>query len=237
LHKFSQSTVGLKRLFLIFIILILLAALALGAYFLAWPTIWWKQKMTVTVETPQGEVSGSSVVRSLVSYEPHFLPDTGYFHYSWRGEAVTVALPEGQYLFVLLGHPPRMAEAVFKDSLPEHWSRADDHGRSYFRKLSSLRESRAVPPKTLPIFVTFTDPSDPSTVAEVVPDDLAATFGPGYALKSVTLEITGEPVTKGEAEKVLGWLEEYPETPVLSKIEPHDFSFAAKLRQGSFIHR
>ena len=53
-----------------------------------------------------------------------------------------------------------MAEAVFKDSLPEHWSKADDHGRSYFRKLSSLTESRAVPPKALPVFVTFTDIAD-----------------------------------------------------------------------------
>lgn len=201
-----QSTVGLKRLLLILAILVLLAALAMGAFFLAWPTIWWKQKMTVTVETPQGEMSGSSVVRSLVSYEPHFLPDIGYFHYSWHGEAVTVALPDGRYLFALLGHPPRRAETVFKDSLPEHWSKADDHGRAYFRKLSSLRESRAVPPEALPVFVTFTDPADPATIAEVDPEDLAASFGPGYALTSVTLEIIGEPMTKGEVEKVLGWM-------------------------------
>lgn len=201
-----RSTVDLKRLLLILAILILLVALALGAYFLAWPTIWWKQKMTVTVETPQGEMSGSSVVRSLVSYEPHFLPDMGYFAYSWRGEAVTVALPDGRYLFVLLGNPPRMAEAVFKDSLPEHWSGADDHSRAYFRKLSNLRESRAVPPETFPVFVTFTDPADPATVVEVDPYNLAAAFGPGYALKSVTLEVTSEPVVKGEVEKVLPWL-------------------------------
>lgn len=237
LQKSSQSTAGLKRFFLILASLVLLAALALGAYFLAWPTIWWKQKMTVTVATPEGEVSGSSIVRSLVSYEPHFLQDTGYFHYSWRGEAVTVVLPDGRYLFVLLGHPPSMAEAVFKDSLPEHWSKANDHGRSYFRKLSSLRESRAVPPETFPVFVTFTDPANPATVARVDPGDLAASFGHGYRLKSVMLEITDAPVTKGEVEKALGWIGEYPETPVLTKIDPHDFSFAAKLRQGSFIQR
>ena len=41
------------------------------------------------------------------------------------------------------------------------------------------------------------------------PDDLAAHFGPGYALSSITLAITDEPVTKGRVEAVLGWLEAY----------------------------
>lgn len=227
----------MKRFLLVLPVLVLLTALALGAAFLAWPTISWKQKMTVTVETPRGEVAGSSVVRSIVSYSPRFLPDTGYFHYSWRGEAVTVALPEGRYLFALLGHPPGLAQAVLEDRLPEHWSKASDRGRFYFRKLAGLRESRAVPPENLPAFVTFADVSDPATVAEVNPADLAATFGLGYSLKSVTLEITDEPVTNGAVGTVLAWLGEYPESPVLPKVDHLDFSFAAKLRQGNFLNR
>jgi len=43
-------------------------------------------------------------------------------------------------------------------------------------------------------------------VQQVDPDDLSATFGAGYALRAVTLEITTAPVTSGVVEGVLGWL-------------------------------
>ena len=64
-----------------------------------------------------------------------------------------------------------------------------------------------LPPDTYPLLVTFTDIADPKTVKRVDPDDLAATFGPGYRLASVTLEITDEAVTEGRVQSVLGWLD------------------------------
>ncbi|MCP4071882.1 MAG: hypothetical protein GY742_09120, partial [Hyphomicrobiales bacterium] len=59
-----------------------------------------------------------------------------------------------------------------------------------------------------PLLVTFTDINDPASVKRVDPYDLEKHFGTGVKLKAVTLEITGEPVTKGEVEKVLGWFYE-----------------------------
>lgn len=56
-----------------------------------------------------------------------------------------------------------------------------------------------------PMLVTFTDLSDPTSVAEVDPDDLAATFGKGVRLKRITVQITDDPVTTGIEER-LGWL-------------------------------
>ncbi|MBS0563021.1 MAG: hypothetical protein JSR87_00565 [Proteobacteria bacterium] len=52
--------------------------------------------------------------------------------------------------------------------------------------------------------VTFDDISDPKSVRQVDPADLAATFGPGVALKAVTLAVTDAPVTEGKVEGVLG---------------------------------
>ncbi|WP_417415418.1 hypothetical protein [Hoeflea sp.] len=72
-----------------------------------------------------------------------------------------------------------------------------------------MRASRELSPKQYPLLVTFADINDPASVALVDPDDLAASFGPGYALSSITLAITDEPVTKGRVEAVLGWLEAY----------------------------
>ena len=44
------------------------------------------------------------------------------------------------------------------------------------------------------------------TLRRVDPGDLAAVFGQGVRQKSVTLEVTDEPVTEGVVEGVLGWL-------------------------------
>jgi hypothetical protein len=60
------------------------------------------------------------------------------------------------------------------------------------------------------MLVTFADESDPTSVALVDPDDLAATFGEGTALRRITIELTDEPVTTGIKER-LGWLSKYPE--------------------------
>lgn len=51
--------------------------------------------------------------------------------------------------------------------------------------------------------MTFADIEDPSSVQLVDPNDLAATFGEGYALKKITINATRKPVTDGVFEEVL----------------------------------
>ena len=75
--------------------------------------------------------------------------------------------------------------------------------------MEKLRGKKPVARDHYPMLVTFDDIAKPETVKQVDPDDLAATFGPGYALKQVSLELTDEPVTEGEIEEILGWLEEH----------------------------
>ncbi len=60
------------------------------------------------------------------------------------------------------------------------------------------------------MLVTFGDLDDPTSVEEVDPDDLGATFGEGNSLRRITVQITDDPVTTG-IEKRLEWLSEYPE--------------------------
>ena len=59
---------------------------------------------------------------------------------------------------------------------------------------------------SFPYLVRFRDLADPKSVEEVKPGDLAASFGKGYALKGLTIQMTDAPVTVG-IEKRLGWLE------------------------------
>lgn len=64
---------------------------------------------------------------------------------------------------------------------------------------------RKVPRESRPMLVTFDELGDPTSVALVDPDDLASTFGEGYVLRRITVQMTDDPVTTGIEER-LGWL-------------------------------
>jgi hypothetical protein len=194
-------------------VLVTLAILAIcfvllpwGCYRLIWPTYTWNQKLTLTVETPDGEVSGSGVVRVAWSDSPDLFGDAPHWHSEVHGEATVVDLGDGKYLFALIGGAERLALRVFHEG---RFPQDTDGLAPIIRTVAAQKRgtARRVSPEAMPLLVTFADIADPRTVARVDPDDLAATFGPGYVLKSVTLKITGEPVTEGEVERVLPWLE------------------------------
>jgi hypothetical protein len=166
----------------------------------------WHQKMTVEVETPDGMKSGSAVT-SVSWWENEFFKDGAALQSSIKGEAVVVDLGSGRYLFALLSHAndsgymAGLAPRIVVDRDQLVWS------------LEAIKRAKAssgrleVPSKHFAMLVTFTDINDPKSVTEVNPANLGATFGVGYALKSIMLEITDEPVTEGTVKSVLGWLE------------------------------
>jgi hypothetical protein len=160
----------------------------------------WRQKMTVTVETPAGEVSGSSV--SEVSWRKHWIQTDGVgWSYDLTGEAVVVEVAPGRFLFALLtgaGTTEYMG-TVAAASITGREGRVIDG--ALFGEVQGRRGRAAgvitVPEVQYPMLVTFGDIAKPETVREVDPEDLSAVFGEGVRLKAVTLEITEEPVTEG----------------------------------------
>ncbi|WP_299866291.1 hypothetical protein [uncultured Hoeflea sp.] len=178
----------------------------------------WHQKLIVTVETPDGVKTGSSVVlvglHDTTGNEWMTLPQARGARYELTGEAVVLELAPGRYLFTLLKGLPYATNVFFPDEPPVETAPA----------LADMRASRELSPKQYPLLVTFADINDPASVTRVDPDDLAAIFGPGYALSSITLEITDEPVTKGRVEAVLGWLGD-----IKGRIKPTDKKYADEL--------
>lgn len=171
----------------------------------------WNQRLTLIVETPQGEVRGSAVTRvtktetsgSLVLMEARGVQS------KVEGEAVVVEVAPGKFLFALLsGSNEEKRDAT-------HWvypayrlSEADSYGGEMMKLLSQPHDTPVpLPPEGWPMLVTFDDITKPETVRRVNPADLAAVFGEGVRLKAVTLEITVEAVTEGRVEAVLPWLE------------------------------
>ena len=202
-----RITAGLKRLFLILALIPLLASCGSGYS--------WSQKLTLVVETPEGEVSGSSTVHVAWHNDRDLFGDAPHWRSEVRGEATVVELGDGKYLFALIGGAERQALRVFHEG---RFPRDTDGLAPIIRKVAAQRHgvSRRVRPEAMPLLISFTDISDPMTVARVDPDNLAATFGPGYALKLATLEITDEPLTEGEVERILPWfsnLEQFRRNP------------------------
>lgn len=189
------------------LVLLGLAALSLGG---CGNNQSWNQKLTVTVDTPAGEVSGSAV--TAISWSKNFFSG-GWGGASWhsavKGEAVVVDLGSGKLLFALLSHSDsndyiaNLATRLVMDTTDRAWSKAA------FAGVRNLGEPTPVPPKLYPLLVTFADINDPKTVTKVDPANLAASFGPGYVLKAIMLEVTAERVREGVLEKSLVWLPDY----------------------------
>lgn len=200
----------------------------------------WRQKLTITIETPAGEVSGASV--SEVSWRKHWIRTDGMgWDYELTGEAVVVEVTPGRYLFALLqgaGTTEYMG-SVAAASIAGRKGRVIDG--TLFDEVRDRRDRAAgvitVPQYQYPMLVTFADITDPASVELVDPADLAASFGPGVRLKSVVLEVTDEAVTEGVVEGKLAWIGKYPETRLFSEISPTDFSPETQLDQGMFIRR
>lgn len=177
-------------------------------------TVSWNQRLTLVIETPQGEVRGSAVTRveNVTSKGALVLVEARGTRSYWTGEAVAVEVLPGKWLFALLqseggtdaGHwvfaAYDLGTAVGADGYP-----------SYDAAMAKLRAQPLdvpvpLPAEGMPMLVAFDEITDPKTVRRVDPRNLAAVFSEGVRLKAVTLEITDEPVTEGRIEGVLGWL-------------------------------
>ena len=176
-------------------------------------------RLTVEVETPVGLKSGSSVIevqQTLVRAGSS--PANQAVERRVRGEAVAVDLPGGMTLFALLRAKNNVdwATLVFPKLAPQR------KGEPFVEQLDNVLEvtgtqvlPRKWPPRlyvpeseAYPLLVTFEDQADPTTVAEVDPDDLSASFGKGVRLKRLTVELTDDPVTTG-IDRRLPWMSAY----------------------------
>lgn len=169
----------------------------------------WNQRLTLVIETPQGEVRGSAVTRvtktetsgSLV------LPEARGVRSKVEGEAVVVEVVPGKFLFALLsGSDEWERDAANWVYTAYQLIEVDSHSRAMGTiRTQPLDTPVPMPPEGWPMLVTFDDITKPETVRRVDPADLVAVFGEGVRLKAVTLEVTREAVTAGQVEGVLGW--------------------------------
>ncbi len=179
-------------------------------------------RMTVEVETPDGVRTGSSVMEVRSAKYVRLTSEERPGSIGLIGEAVVVDLADGP-LFALLVNddvPPRLAFRVVA-ALDPRVNRQQSSVETVRRLGKAPGKVKAeLPREHWPKMLRFSDLADPTSVALVDPDDLAATFGEGTALKRITVQITDEPLTTG-IEKRLGWLSEEGKFGLNAKDNPH----------------
>lgn len=159
----------------------------------------WHQKITVSVSTPGGVKTASSIMQASIGEKGGWWSPaeaTGAIT-SVSGEAVALEVAPGKYLFALLRDTPPAYEVFFPDVPPLEIA----------AKLPGLPETRELMPSQYPMLVTFVDLDDPASVKRVDPMRLDAAFGAGYRLNSISMSITNEPVQRGRIKQVLPWIE------------------------------
>jgi len=172
----------------------------------------YRYRLTVEVETPEGLRTGSSVIEvQQTLMRAGGSPANQAVRWRVRGEAVAVDLPGGKTLFALLrsDNDPDWASRVYILLAPQENKGFEDALNDVLELTGERTLPRMRPPvafleerSAYPTLVTFGDLTDPTSVAEVDPDDLAATFGEGVRLKRITVELTDDPVTSGIGERL-----------------------------------
>lgn len=175
----------------------------------------WHQKVTVTVETPNGVKRGASVTRvtwrDYSEFERAIALTGSGGSIRENGEAAHVAVAPDKHLFLLLTQSPinlcfAALRAQTNRPADREVNRWGGVGMAlYTPTLRAERRVMPLPREKYPELVTFTDPLVPTSARAVDPDRLDAVFGPGYRLSSITVEITDEPVTRRIA-TILPWL-------------------------------
>lgn len=191
------------------------------------PSGTWRYKMTVMVETPEGVKTGSAVREITVITGIQITPESKPIS-RLTGEAVIVDLGERGVLFALLkGNKLGEDYAKFLPfyAFPYEKGGLTPEGIKYYRSLKA--PPVVLEPDLYPQFVHFKDIDNPKTVELVmemkscgnpqsgIPRGMACIekdrfeeiFGEGVRLKSVTAEMTDEPITLGQVSRTLKWLE------------------------------
>ncbi|WP_420383711.1 hypothetical protein [Novosphingobium sp.] len=217
----DKLTVGAVKAVLLFSVLLIA-----GCGSTTYPP--YRYKETVIVQTPQGIRSGYTVIEVRMYKEGQSNPfDGGAIHGKVKGEAAAIELPDGRTLFALLTSPAnhgwaqgayQMLAQLTPDEMAKPYNPNNTAFDIQYRRAMAMKGPQVLPRAMpsgaaepgrfvsgYPWFVTFVNINDPNSVQVVDPDNLAATFGEGYKLKSIILEKTSDPLGHS-IRKILPWI-------------------------------
>ncbi|MGO9391263.1 hypothetical protein [Rhodoblastus sp.] len=212
----------------------------------------YRYKLTLSLDTPDGVKTGYNVVE--LNYFEVGIPMRGEPH-TTRGQGIYIDLGPGRRpLIALLEHIRRANEgcknfvcnfAPWNEDEPTFMiGRACGLHDDFMNKLHRVglsawldlhcRQPITISTKDLPELVTFAGINDPKSVASVDPDNLAATLGPGVTWRSITIQTTDEPLTKGIDEH-LPWVRGYKDNIPIPGIDSFQYKNSTFIYLQYFI--
>jgi hypothetical protein len=187
----------------ILLALFLVVGCALAWLYFSFPTVSYRYRLTVAVET-DGEVhTGSSVIGLLFRFHPKWLgPSAGTYNVLVTDQAVLINLGQRGALVVALGsypYDPSIINASLLPScafLPVVWKDPSDTPTTLEnqRAISQARGPVDLGPGCMPAFYWFSNPADLAGAKQVKPADFVTVIGDATRLVSAQVEITRDPV-------------------------------------------
>lgn len=224
--SFKSFVTGLakKLLIIAFIIgLLIFAAYKYGFFGI------WNYKVTVNVETPEGIRQGSAV-RSVRVLRTFTLLGTSPVDKNPIGEAVAIDLGKQGYLFATTGFDDYTI--LFEAFPPPNKAGLSFEGIRYYNKIGNVKASLDL--QKYPFLVAFKDIKNPLSVFRVTQENSEQVIGQGVRIRSVTVEMTKEPVTK-RIMTILPWLSNMWSTSLSGKRYTGGKALADNLSGAYFI--
>jgi hypothetical protein len=195
------------------VILAIVASAVVVGYRFFYPTFSYHVRLSVAVDRRGRTLVGSSVIEiSEVSFPTFGFLDEG-LGFESRGEAAFLDMGDGNNLTALLGMGGfsnddivKIAQRTFFD---ETYQKNPEFGTlsfAYKTLEADIGKPRDLIGEQMPTLARFRDVDVPKTIEAVNPADLESSYGPGFRLLKVTLEVTHDSVTSGVIEKRLPWL-------------------------------
>jgi hypothetical protein len=185
-------------------------------YFVEYPTIYYRFKLTVEVQTPDGVKSGSVVNEEAYTFSyigKEFMPSQGGG--VTRAEALFVDLGAGKNLIVTLDVDPNRQydtpHSLDMAAIGQGFCYDCLGDAALFRRdlfTAPKKGPFMVDIRKLPNLVTLVDVNNYKTMQHVAPAEVDAVLGSGYAIKSARFEIVDEPLTE-RIEQQLRWLADH----------------------------
>lgn len=212
------------------------AVIAFGLWAMSGDKSTLRSRLTLVVETPEGDRSGSSVSQVTILSPGPCNRAIGFSSLGIEdeeGEAVVVDLGARGVLFVTLADEKAIrsgrsgmynagltlfSQKKFRGKVGGGLCSKDEYA-AYLDEVQRQKPRGDLPFEYLPVLVRFRDTNDPAGVEWVDPSDLAKSFGQGVRLKRAFIEITDDPLTK-EIESRLPWLAQKAESGVRRSLIP-----------------
>jgi hypothetical protein len=194
--------------------------------------------MTIEVQTPKGVREGSAVRQVTYHRRAGFLLVEGKPTWRVKGQAVAIDLPNGRTLYAVMR--ANWGDVDYGARIPTRAFGGKDRISSYPGPV----ELYPTHPDTIgfkqtnpvPQLITFADQKNSTTAQSVDPAHLDATFGPGYSLKRITIDVVARPITDDIRQR-LPWLTDIRERQLDSSGSALKPSVAKRLTHGDFLNR